>query len=363
MNRQKVTITIAKINRIAKQIAYWSELQQPINLDHFDPGINQIDLWGKEVLEFMRDCNSTELAKMVLKGCKPELLQVYLNTMDKILPKETYSAFVRLSKILPELHEICKQIMFDYQEEYSILPERLANDKAIKYLERAVDAEYLDVGLQPTPNTNQPQLKLIAYAVSKIMNFGNRYRYVYFNQLWKRIGYDLASIRFPRYKDCHIQDIIDLYPEVDFSPLFEEPQNLSLKTKYDNIKLTNLYHDLKDFGYISIKTSEKVFLGIFEGHKFIEPVCWIREQVLLGYLIKKAFGEDNKFNLWTKTSSCFLIKGERPHPASITTSLYRIKLEGRMKMMCKELDIICDKLNNQQKVDCNYNNNPKNKCL
>ena len=55
MNRQKVTITIAKINRIAKQIAYWSELQQPINLDHFDPGINQIDLWGKEVLEFVLD--------------------------------------------------------------------------------------------------------------------------------------------------------------------------------------------------------------------------------------------------------------------------------------------------------------------
>lgn len=70
----------------------------------------------------------------------------------------------------------------------------------------------------------------------------------------------------------------------------------------------------------------------------LNPFVGQEKQVLLGYLIKKAFGEDNKFNLWTKTSSCFLIKGERPHPASITTSLYRIKLEGRMKMMCKELD-------------------------
>lgn len=211
MNRQKVTVTIAKINRITKQIAYWSELQQPISRDQFDPEINQIDVWGKQVLEFMRECNSTELAKMVLKGCKPELLKEYLHTMVNLLPKETYSAFVRLNRILPELHEICEQIMYDYQEEYSILPESLANDKAIKYLGRAVDAEYLDWGgLQPMPNTNQPQLKLIAYAVSKIMNFGNRYRYVYFNQLWKRIGYDLASIRIPRYKDCHIQEIMGL---------------------------------------------------------------------------------------------------------------------------------------------------------
>ena len=34
-----------------------------------------------------------------------------------------------------------------------------------------------------------------------------------------------------------------------------------------------------------------------------------------------------------------------------------------MKMMCKELDIIYDKLNNQQNVDCNYNNNPKKQML
>ena len=319
MNRQETIIRIAKINRFVKQLNYWCELGMEINLEVFGDGLYEIDRWVAEVHEYLRENPVTILVGMVEDVGSTITIKEYMNTTGKRLPAKLRRILLNYIENMDALLKDCSKLHKISKGKYSNLPDKLANGKAADLLKRAVKAGYLDKEYQPLDSTTPLQMKAMSYAISQIMCFGKHHVYTEFNRLWQRGGYTLSTVTVPRLTTEGYQEIIDLYPEADFSEFVRIYEGSVFNSPFDEQRRIMLYRRLKYEGYIDQATTQAQFLGIFDKEKFTKPVNWIREQRQLAYFAKCAFDSTNSKNLWVKTYCCFLVNGEKPHKESFVT--------------------------------------------
>lgn len=309
-------MAIAKINRFTKQLNYWCELEADINLDVFGEELFQIDTWAKEVHEYLKGAPNVSLVGMVEDIGSAASLKEYMVTKGNEIPsrlRKTLHAYIEHMEALQGDLGLLKK---KGKGRYANLPTPLANGKAADLLQRAVKAEILGKDFQPIEGISCQKLKVIAFAVSRLMSFDHRHTYVHFDRLWQRGGYHLSSVVLSVLSTDSYQDALDLYPEVDFTDLLiKEYNGYVFNSSFSEERKLELYKELVYQGYIDQATTKAQFLGIFDRALFKKPINWIRTQHQLSYFIKLAFEPDNDKHLWNKTMSCFLINGETPHKA------------------------------------------------
>lgn len=320
MNRQEAVIAITKMNRFVKQLNYWCELKEDINLQVFGDELFLIDSWAKNVHEYLKESPATPLVGMIEDIGSVIHVKEYLAAKGENIParlKKTLNAYIiNMEALQKDLGLLQKKV----KGRYANLPTPLANGKAADLLQRAVKAGLLRKDFQPYDETNSQQLKVLAFAVSRLMGFNRTHTYVYFDRLWHRVGYTLSSIVLSTITRKNFQDVLDLYPEVDFSKLLEITYTgYVFNSPFDDELKLKLYRELRYQGYIDQSTTKEQFLGIFDTNSFKKPVNWIRTQRQLAYFVKLAFGPTNNKYLWNKTMNCFLVNGEEPVKACFVT--------------------------------------------
>lgn len=320
MNRQEAVIAITKMNRFVKQLNYWCELEADINLQVFGEELFQIDSWANDVHEYLKEYPITSLIGLVEDIGSVIHVKEYLAAKGDEVPirlKETLSSYVINMEALQQELGILKK---KGKGRYANLPTPLANGKAADLLERAVKAGILGKDYQPYEGTSVQKLRVLAFAVSQLMNFNKNHTYVYFDRLWRKVGYRISTIPLSVKNTSKYQDILDLYPEVDFSKLIDTKyEGYVFNSPFDEERKLKLYKELRYQGYIDRSTTKEQFLGIFDTNSFKKPVNWIRNQRQLAYLVKLAFGSTNHRYLWNKAMCCFLVNGEVPIKACFVT--------------------------------------------
>ncbi len=220
MNRQQAAIKIAKVNRFIKQMNYWSELGENIHPAAFGDDIYSMSAWVKEIQAYLRtDKNFLLLADLIECVGDISVIDEYIGKRSRSMEEVMRQSLVGLSRNMKALLAECQELRKASKGCYSMLPDPLYNETAIGLLERAVKADILDKEFAPSSKANYNNLKIVAYAVSQIMQFDRKHTYCYFEAMWHK---RLSPVMLPSYKKGTCEETMGLFPEVDFTPLLED---------------------------------------------------------------------------------------------------------------------------------------------
>lgn len=354
--RQRVAIDIAKINMTLKQLLYWMELKPEQYVPVLDSQLAHLGEWADEVHTFL--CNDKNpmvfhLAMHIYPLPQlPEYLYIYERQMNR---KVASSIKVYLDTIpkIKHLYAANRQQLIGKRLSY--LVGNLACEKAADLLQRAVDADLLDSRFQPLEETTRGQQKTIAFAVSQLMGFPERGRWVDFNNLWPYKDGNLSTRQLPVNNREIIDKVMALYPEADFSDLLQKSyDNVHFSCKITKESVEFLYFALKNGEYISKKTTFSQFYSIFVAQRHRKPVEWLSTQNLLGCLVHLAFNKPYE-PIWRITCECFTVRGKRPNCAGLRSNVAKVIREERISD--KRLLEIIEKFRNlSQKEETGYTN-------
>ena len=214
MNRQQAIITLAKINRQIKSLNYLQSLgSQAISEDALPMDLDQLSTWAEQLREYWNSNQDQIFAQAIHSIGSSDSVHWILDNLD--LSGDLPGV---LSSYLETAQDLALEVdAWQNQEKgkYWMLPEILATDEAAKLLTRAIDGGFLDQSYQPTEGTQLAHLKLIAYAVAKILELPVRSFWKPFCVLWGND--DLKSAYVPRMTRKDIIALSELYPEVDLS--------------------------------------------------------------------------------------------------------------------------------------------------
>ncbi len=345
MNRQQAAIKIAKVNRFIKQMNYWSELGENIHPAAFGDDIYSMSSWVKEIQGYLRtDKNFLLLADLIECVGDISVIDEYVGKRNCHMEEIMRQSLVGLSRNMKALLTECEQLRKESKGHYSMLPDPLCNETAIKLLERAVKTSFLDKEFKPTSKANYNNLKIVAYAVSQIMQFDKKHTYCHFEAMWHK---RLSPVMLPSYKKESCEETMGMYPEVDFTPLLEGNETVVFNCPFGDERKDFLRRELARHGYIARNTTTKQFLAIFDKDKFQTPVNWLKEQRQLGVLAKLAFAPTNNKNLWLKTVTCFTVNGKHPHKGSLSTGSSLLERTGALENYDAVLTSICKAYNTE----------------
>jgi hypothetical protein len=326
--RQKVVYDIACINKVMKELACCSALRPGSYYPMLDDELASLGEWTAEVYAYIKEDDSAIVGQLVeLMFEYPELRQ-YQERHRSVMPLNVSSSISKAVVLLPTLRRFISNRKRKEKGQYLFLADGLANEKAAAFLQRAVDAKLLTNRYQPTRKTSLTELKAIAYAVGTLMHLSPRKKWVLFEQQWSCSDGNIRHAYIPRERMEKINNVIRLYPDVDFKPLLE-PENRYL---YYSCKTTQkskeyLYFALKNGEYISKITSFQQFCRIFACNTRRKPIQWIAMQCLLGYLVYHAFKKPND-KLWLTTSECFSVNGKKPNVWTLRSQTSKIIRDG-----------------------------------
>ncbi|MGN1255038.1 MAG: hypothetical protein ACI4T9_10700 [Prevotella sp.] len=326
--RQKVAYDIACINKVMKELACCSALRPGSYYPQLEDELASLGEWTSEVYAYVKTDDSAIVSLLAERMYVYPDLRKYQERHRAVMP---CSVSASLSKAVPLLPTLCHFISNRQSKEkgkFLFLTDGLANEKAVALLQRAVDAKLLTNRYQPMRKTSLSELKTIAFAVGTLMHFSFREKWISFDQQWPCGCGNLRGAYIPREKIEKVNNVIRLYPEVDFKPLLE-PDNrylyYSCKTTPKSRKY--LYSALKNGGYISKSTSFQHFCRIFASNSRRKPVQWIDRQCLLGYLAYNAFKKPND-KLWLTTCECFSLNGKKPNACTLRSHTNKIIRAG-----------------------------------
>lgn len=340
--RQEIIIKCAKINRFVRQLDYWSELNMDMPRAAYDRDLFHIDQWAADILAYISEDADTPLLRQVHLITGSDAVAKYLEKRGMCFPPAFRSALKRLVPLMRQLYVECESI--EKGSFQNLVPE-LANAKAADLLGRAVNAGLLDENFLPSKKATMPQLKVVAYAVSQLLGFSRRHRYVSFDRQWHTEHHHLAAIMLPRDKKDEYQAAMNLYDGVDFSEITASPGLSVFYSPYDEATKRKLYRSLLKNRYIAEHTTLRDFMGIFDADKFRQPVEWTAIQRQLAYFAKQTLEPTNKKNLWIKCETCFTIEGKKPHRGSLNTGYSQVERGGFAETYDTVLKGIADEYN------------------
>ncbi len=359
MNRQQAAIKIAKVNRFVKQLNYWSELGENIHPAAFGDDIYSMSAWVKEIQAYLRtDDDVSLLVDLIECVGDVSVIDEYLGKHKRMedIMKESLTG---LSRSIKALLAECQKLRKQSKGEYSMLPDALYNDTAIELLKRAVKSGILDKEYQPTDKTNYSNLKIIAYAIAKSLKFDKRHIYCYCEEMWHK---RLSPVMLPTYQTESYQEVMDLYPEVDFSDLLKDHEPMIFNCPFDDERKDALRRALAMNGYITRNTTAKQFFAIFDKEKFKTPVNWLKGQRAFSVFIKLGLGPTNNKNLWLKAVSCFTINGKRPHKGSLSTGYSLLERTHALDSYDTVLVAICKAYNAKENSCAELNGTAMSNC-
>ena len=221
MNRQQAAIKIAKVNRFIKQMNYWSELGENIHPAAFGDDIYSMSTWVKEIQAYLHtDKNFLLLADLIECVGDISVIDEYIGKRSRSMEEIMRQSLVGLSRNMKALLAECEELRKASKGCYSMLPDPLCNETAIGLLERAVKADILNKEFNPSSKANYNNLKIVAYAVSQIMQFDRKHTYCYFEAMWHK---RLSPVMLPSYKKGTCEETMGLYPEVDLPSMANIP--------------------------------------------------------------------------------------------------------------------------------------------
>ena len=345
MNRQQAAIKIAKVNRFIKQMNYWSELGESIHPAACGDDIYSMSAWVKEIQAYLRtDKNFLLLADLIECVGDISVIDEYIGKRNRSMEEIMRQSLVGLSRNMKALLAECEELRKASKGCYSMLPDPLCNETAIGLLERAVKADILDKEFTPSSKANYNNLKIVAYAVSQIMQFDRKHTYCYFEAMWHK---RLSPVMLPSYRKGTCEETMELFPEVDFTPLLEDHERPVFNCPFSDERKDFLRRELAKHGYIARNTTAKQFFAIFDKDKFKTPVNWLKEQRQLGVLAKMGLGPTNNKNLWLKTITCFTVNGKRPHKGSLSSGSHLLERTGVLESYDTVLTAICKAYNTE----------------
>lgn len=326
MTRPEVAIALATINRLNKTVAYWIDLGGNLDQIQSTEELSQVPLWREGILKFLKQQYCHSVVKYIMKMYCNNFLKDFLKEgADKCQP-ETYTLLNELSFSIDKL----KEFAYIYYKMYKAGPfemfvEELSNDKALELFKRVQKAGYLDVNFQPIPQVTPMQKKAIAWGIGQQVGLRWRIQWITFERQWKcdRLG----TVPMPECYSKQYEEIKQLFPEVDFSPL-TAIKDQCFNTPTDTSRVDELFLALITHEYIDRTTPIWQFRKIFsiedeEGHEF-KPVNWIKEQRKLTYFLRYAMGEKSK-DVWVKAQHCFTINGKTPNKGSLKSGFAALK--------------------------------------
>ena len=325
MEKSKVVISIARLNRINKKLNYLLECKDDFYTSALDPEFSNIGLWALEIQTFWRECKEPVLTEQILNiGSSANFYKLLLSAK---MPDDVTGAISMYVDTMAELRSEIKQEQVLIKGAYSMLPKELANEKAVELLNRVIKTGFLNSEYQPSEATTNSQLKLIAYAIGKILNL--KPIWSPFEQLWRKTYLPAAIIPANQIdKVAKIENIMRLYQEVDFSPVINYGKYRHFKTKLTIEELTTIFTKLQKMNYIDSKATIKQWLNIcgkVDLSENIDPINWEKTGRELIYFIDKLFGNENSDCYIKTTVNCFLVKGKRPNDGSMRSGLTDVK--------------------------------------
>ena len=211
MNRQQAAIKIAKVNRFIKKMNYWSELGENIHPAAFGDDIYFMSAWVKEIQTYLRtDKNFLLLADLIECVGDISVIDEYIGKRSRSMEEVMRQSLVGLSRNMKALLAECEELRKASKGCYSMLPDPLCNETAIGLLERAVKADILNKEFNPSSKANYNNLKIVAYAVSQIMQFDRKHTYCYFEAMWHK---RLSPVMLPSYKKGLARKLWDCTPK------------------------------------------------------------------------------------------------------------------------------------------------------
>lgn len=323
MNKQEVAISLAKINMMNSQIAYWMDLNQDVDNISKALEIESVPSWTKGIIDFLNQNPCEHLVKAIEKMHSVDYLRNYLVERRKQYKSRTLTMLSHFADSIENLYECAALYRKMYKGQYWMLEDVLANDKAVSLLKRAIDAGYLDYNYMPQPHATELQLKAIAYAIGQLLNLHWRIQWITFERQWKR--HRLATKQFPADYPEKLKDIIAIFPEIDFSVFREQRKEDYFRAPSNESRIEELFLGLLTYEYIDKRTTYSQFRRIFnlksdkDPEEFV-PVNWIKPQISLIYFIHNTFSKSNR-NFWIKTAYCFTVNGQMPNKETLKTGL------------------------------------------
>lgn len=339
MDRSKVVINIARITRINRDLNVVLELYKGEEFDYtveLDSELSNIGLWALEIQEYWRECKETIIAEQIAQiGSSGNFYKLLIGGR---MSGEIRGAIKRYIKVMEELRAEIKQYQEQSKGAYSMLPDELANDEAAMLLQRAVEAGFLTENYQPDIHTSNAQLRFLAFGIGTALHL--RHKWEPFERLWDKEK--LPGVYIPNSKSIDFEDIINLYPEVDFSeiskkfdmnlsdecviiePTISDPVHYSSTASISELK--KVYRNLIDCKYLNDKTSLEQWLYFCTGKNTTEqkqPMLWNKGLNALAILIDRLLSNNTDKERWNKASIAFRIKNKDKYDLIKTDSIGR----------------------------------------
>lgn len=322
--RQTAVLNLARFNKLVKELTYNICILGDVSLKDFAMELLDYEEWATSVLDYARKIQSPRFMEELYRLGKPKLLDDFLYESKGKIPDTEHEILSRIIEYLNDFDAIYQEYEKAAKGEFCQLVSLLANKEAMKLLDRSVKAGYLNKEYQPTAITDMYMLKIIAFAISKILQLPVRKTWATFEEQWHD-AYHLSDIPNSNIQFEASKPVMELYPEVDFNELIN-PKDVYLTEKYGRDRVKAMFYELKRGGYIAKETPIDEFYSIFRLGKLNErvPVDWIKEQKLLVYFCYLAFSQTNN-ELWVKVQACFTINEKPINKESIKSCMVYLK--------------------------------------
>jgi len=324
--RQTAVINLARFNKLVKEMTYNVCILGNASLNQFAVELMDLEEWVTSIREYAEVSQSPRYMEEIKKLGKPKLLEDYMFESQGKIPESQHNNLKKIIDYLNQFRALYQDYDKEIKGEFSPLVSMLANEEATALLDRAVKAGYLDEVYQPKAMTDPHMLKVIAYAITQIMQLPPRNTWATFEEQWHiKTENRLSAIPSSTVQIEASQPVIALYPEVDFDALFM-PKDVYFTNKYGSGRIKCLFYDLRRNGYIAKETRIDEFLSMYNLGKLKErvPVNWISEQKLLCYFAYFAFSHSEK-DFWVKLRACFTINGNTINSGSMKSLITNLR--------------------------------------
>lgn len=217
-----------------KTLNYLLSVDSGFIFSNIDPDIMNMNIWIKEILEYWKHSKCPNIANQITNIGAAESISLILESNNITNDEKTL-----LGEFLGTYQDLIKAIKDEKDKgkgSYYLLPDEIANNKAVELLNRSVDAGLLNDQYQPTASTTKAQMKLIAYAVSTLCEIKNIWKP--FCELWHYEG--LRSVVLPVTKTDNLIFVTQLYSEIDFNEIYHR-KKASFKTKRSKKNLSRIF--------------------------------------------------------------------------------------------------------------------------
>ena len=330
LSREAAAIAVVKVNRIARTLEYWIDLNTDIFVSVLRDDILALGNLTHDIYDYITFNPSCD-ALINLISTIPDTYNIceFVKGRRQGLPVEIVSALDKYTIILGSIFEYIAVIGETMHGDDFSIPNELKSIEAKELLHIAVQRGYLNSRYKATSKLKPFQARLLAYALIQKLAL-KRGAWSSLTRLWYDEDTRISNCYLPHISSKGVQEIVSLFPTVDFSPCWNDSRNLIFKCSYAKEDKQALYDSLKKNGFIEKKTTFKQFVAIFGDSMLVKKVNWISLQLELVYFINLVFRNTHDL-LRCRICNCFNVNGKQPNKGSMVTNFSRIVATGRLK--------------------------------